>query len=458
MNLWEFIREHLLKNSEQRICENEASLSFEEAAIWAEKFSGRLRGISCCAILCTSEMAAAMALLACFAAKVTALPLSMRYGEAHCKKILDAVDPDAILTDAGGGWNVCLLKGSRYRSPKFPPALIMCTSGTTGKPKGIMLGERSIRTNVSDIAEYFEMDRSDTILIARPLYHCAVLTGEFLTAIVRGAKIRFYSGPFHPAKMAELIGAHQISAFCGTPTLLSLMARLQRKPSANVPKHICISGECMSADTGRNIRAAFPKSRIYHIYGLTEACPRVSYLPPEFFDDFPDCVGVPLKSVSVRVLRRDGKPCRKNEEGILFVKGDNVMSGYYRDPEKTQAVLKNGWLRTGDVALINDRGFLKIRGREDDLIIRAGMNIYPAEIEGTLKEDARVKEVLVYGFRDSFGMQIGMKIAGDFSSADEVKRLCIGALPSFCVPSSVELLDELPKNGSGKIIRGGSPA
>lgn len=453
MKLWNFIKEHMMKNPDRQICENGASLSFEQAAIWAEGFTTKLQGIECCAILCRSEMATALSLLACFAARVTALPLSMRYGEAHCNKILDTISPDAIMMDTNGELTVYRLKNSQYIPPRKHPTLIMCTSGTTGKPKGAMLSERNIMSNVSDIADYFAMDKGDTILIARPLYHCAVLTGEFLTAIVKGTHICFYSDQFNPTKILELIKELKISAFCGTPTLLSMMARFNRGSAAETLKHICISGECMNAEVGLKISAAFPHCHIYHVYGLTEACPRVSYLPPKFFCDHPDCVGVPLKSVSIKILNRAGEPCRPNEEGILYVRGDNIMLGYYHELKKTRAVLKDGWLCTGDVALINDAGFLKIKGRNDDLIIMSGMNIYPAEIEGMLKQDLRVKEVLVYGFRNQFGMQIGMKIAGDFSSVEEVKQFCIKVLPSFQVPSAIELLDELPKNGSGKVIR-----
>lgn len=453
MKLWTFIKEHMMANPTQKICENEAALSFEETVIWAESHARKLKGSHCCAILCSSEMAAAMSLLACFAAEVTAVPLSMRYGEAHCNKILDTVSPDAIIMDTYGEIKVYKITDSQYIAPEEHPALIMCTSGTTGKPKGAMLSEKNIMTNVTDIADYFAIDKSDTILIARPLYHCAVLTGEFLTALLKGTKIRFYSDQFNPTKMLELIKEYKITAFCGTPTLLSIMARFNRNSHAGTLRHICISGECMSAEVGLKIFAAFPTSRIYHIYGLTEACPRVSYLPPENFKDYPDCVGIPLKSVSVKILNQAGELCHENEEGILYVKGDNVMLGYYREPEKTANVLKDGWLCTGDIALINDAGFLKIKGRNDDLIIKSGMNIYPAEIEAALKQDPRIKEALAYGFRNQFGIQIGLKLAGDFDTVEEVKQLCIKVLPSFQVPSAIELLDELPKNGSGKIVR-----
>lgn len=453
MTLWKYIKEKALNNSAQFISENDAKMTFEDIVIWAEIFAKRLNGIKCCAILCSSEMAASMALLACFAAEVTAVPLSMRYGEAHCNKILDTISPDAIIMDTNGEIAVYKLKDSQYIAPDEHPALIMCTSGTTGKSKGAMLSEKNIMTNVSDISEYFQIDTSDTILIARPLYHCAVLTGEFLTAIVRGANIRFYSEQFNPTRMLELIKEYKITTFCGTPTLLSIMAKFNRGTTAQTLKRICISGECMSAELGRKIRAAFPDCNIYHIYGLTEACPRVSYLPPEYFEEYPDCVGIPLKSVSVKLLNQAGLPCNENEEGLLYVKGDNVMLGYYREPEKTSSILRDGWLCTGDIAVINNAGFLKIKGRNDNLIIRSGMNIYPAEIENVLKQDPRVKEVLVYGFHNSFGAQIGMNLVGDFSSAEEVKQLCMKVLPSFHVPTKIELVDELPKNGSGKVIR-----
>ena len=148
-----------------------------------------------------------------------------------------------------------------------------------------------------------------------------------------------------------------------------------------------------------------------------------------------------------------GRLCNENEEGILYVKGDNVMLGYYKEPQRTHEILKDGWLCTGDIATINEAGFLKIKGRSDDLIIKSGMNVYPAEIEGVLKQDPRVREVLVYGFRNQLGTQIGMKLVGDFSSVEEIKQFCIMVLPSYQVPSTIEILDELPKNGSGKIIR-----
>lgn len=441
-------------NLQQEICENNASMTFEQIIVFAEEFSKKLKGIKCCAILCQSEMAASMALLSCFAAGVTALPLSQRYGELHCNKILDAISPDAVITDQNGNFQILYIKDSLYKEPDVPPAIIMCTSGTTGIPKGSMLTETNVITNVSDIALYFDIDKSDTILISRPLYHCAVLTGEFLTALVKGAKIRFYSGTFNPAIVLKMLKEYNITAFCGTPTLLSIMARFKRETNNDFLRHICISGECMSKETGLHIAEAFTNADIYHIYGLTEACPRVSYLPPNKFRKHADCVGVSLRSVSLKILSPEGVPVNANEIGTLWVKGDNVMAGYYNNPEKTNEVIVDGWLCTGDLALFTNEGLLKIKGRADDLIIKAGMNIYPQEVESALRLDSRVKDVFVRGYSDKkLGVQIELNITGDFSGVNEVKELCRCSLPGYQIPTRINLVDEIPKNSSGKIIR-----
>lgn len=454
MKLWQYLKNKMQSHLQQKISENDASMTFEEMIVFAEEFSKKLNGIKCCAILCQSEMAASMALLSCFAAEVTALPLSQRYGELHCNKILDTIGPDAVITDQDGTFQIIYIRDSVYIEPEIHPALIMCTSGTTGVPKGAMLTETNVITNVLDIVLYFNMEKSDSILISRPLYHCAVLTGEFLTALVKGVKIRFYSGTFNPAVVFKMLNEHNISAFCGTPTLLSMMAHFKRKADTDCLKHICISGECMSLETAKQIAKAFPNADIYHIYGLTEACPRVSYLPPHKFKEHGDCVGIPLRSVSLKIVSPEGVPVNANKIGTLWVKGDNVMVGYYNDPKKTAEVIKDGWLCTGDLALLTEDGLLKIKGRGDNLIIKAGMNIYPQEIESALKLDCRVKDVYVYGYTDKkLGVQIVLNISGDFADITEVKDLCRTYLPSYQVPNQIILVDDIPKNGSGKIIR-----
>ena len=454
MKLWKYLRGKMLEYPHQQICEENAVMSYEELVIFAERFAEKLAGETCCAIYCQSEMAAAISLLACFAAGVTAVPLSARYGEKHCNKILRTISPSCVITDAEGEWGVYQITDSAYRVPKQHPALIMCTSGTTGTPKGAMLTEENVLTNVRDICSYFGLDDKDTLLIARPLYHCAVLTGEFLTGLIKGSRIVFHSRPFNPSEIIPLMIRENVTAFCATPTLMELLSRFMRENDREQLKKIVISGECMSEAVGRQIRDAFPKTEIYHVYGLTEACPRVAYMPPHYFDKAPDFVGLPLPSVQIEIRNKDRRVMPMNQDGLLWVRGDNIMAGYYNAPEQTERVLKKGWLCTGDIACQNERGWLKIKGRADDLIIRAGMNIYPQEIETELKKDPRTREVLAYGYADQRGnTQIGLKVVGDFKNEDEVRILCSKLLPPFQMPSKIEIKAELPKNGSGKVIR-----
>lgn len=459
MILWNSLRERMMRNLSQTVCESDAQITFEELIVFAEHFASQIRDESCCAIYCHSEMATAISILACLAAEVTAVPLSPRYGENHTKRILKHISPTSLITDLGGELGIYSISDSEYVVPEKHPAFIMCTSGTTGNPKGVMLGEKGILTNIRDISGYMKISHNDSILIARPLYHSAVLTGEFLTSLYNGVKIVFHSGSFNPPIISELIKRHHISIFCGTPTLISVFARLSENSTKEYLKHIVISGECMSEDTGHKIVRAFPKSMIYYVYGLTEASPRVCYLPPEHFDSSPDCVGVPLATVSIKIIDSSGKKVKNNTPGILWVKGPNIMLGYYNDHELTKAVKQNDWLCTGDIAVRNKKGWLKILGRNDDMIIRAGMNIYPQEIENELMKDNRVREAAAYGYStDAVDKRIGLMISGDFADIKEVKQLCIDTLPVYQIPTKIELLDELPKNESGKIIRRHSDA
>ena len=210
----------------------------------------------------------------------------------------------------------------------------------------------------------------------------------------------------------------------------------------------------MSTSTAKRIRKAFPTTEIHHVYGLTEACPRVSHLPPELFDRYPDCAGIPLNSVKIKITDEDNNEVVTGETGTLWIQGKNVMHGYYKKNRLTKKVLQNGWLCTGDTARITEDGLLQIKGRKDDLIIRAGMNIYPQEIEAEIKKDPRTKEVLVQGIPAAVGgTQIAMKIAGDFKDVHEIRDLCAKVLPSYQIPNKIELVDSIPKNGTGKIIR-----
>ena len=177
----------------------------------------------------------------------------------------------------------------------------MFTSGTTGYPKGAMIQEENLIGNIRDICSYFKIDEKDKILISRPLHHSAVLTGEFLTSLVNGVHIRFFSGKFNPIQLYNIMEDNGITIFCCTPTIIkNIMLILGNKKPLKLKK-IVISGECMSIIDAKSIRKYVGDIEIYSVYGLTEACPRVCYLEPELFDVLCGTVGRPVQSDKIKI-------------------------------------------------------------------------------------------------------------------------------------------------------------
>lgn len=451
--LWTTIKERMLRTPQKTFTEENTSLTYEEAVIYAESLAEKLTG-SCYAVLCKSEMFAGIALLACFAARVTAVPLSYRYGQTHLKRIVDYIHPPAIISDADGGINIVDADTGEYDAPDCSPALIMCTSGTTGSPKGVMLSEANVLNNIYDISEYFDLSESSSILISRPLYHCAVLTGEFLISLFNGINIHFISEPFNPIAIVKYIYQHKINIFCGTPTIMTMIARCFPGDELDSLKVIAVSGECMTEAAAKYMEKAFSKCDVYHVYGLTEASPRVSYLPPSLFNQSPVLIGGPLKSVELLIVDDNGNPVKCGTVGELMVKSPGNMLGYYKQPELTEKALENGWLHTKDLACVDEKGLYEIKGRKDDMIIRSGMNIYPVEIENELKKEEGIFDALAYGYKDkNDATQIGIKVVCSYDSKDKVFDVCRKRLPSYEMPTKIEIVDELPKNGSGKTVR-----
>lgn len=451
----------MMKCPEKTVSEGGREMAYGEIVRYVESMVPLLHG-GIHLIRCESELKTGIALLCCMAAEVTAVPLSERYGEKHCKRIEEAVSASYLITDRDCDAFLAVRKLSGEPTPpelagdgEERVALILYTSGTTGTPKGAMLTEKNLLADLDGIGQYFMTGEEDAILITRPLYHGAVLTGEFLISLMKGMRIVFYPGELNPAEWLEVIRERNISVMGGTPTLLSLFSRFSRRSDkAASLRTLIVSGEKMTRSVAERIRAAFPQAQIYSVYGLTEASPRVSYLPPWLFDTFPESAGLPIAGVRLMIADEDGNELKPGLLGELYVAGNNVMKGYYRNPDATEKVLRNGWLHTGDMAYLDDRGLLNVRCRKDNMIIHAGINIYPSEIENEILCLDGVREALAFGIPDeTCGQRVGLRVAGTGLSADAVLDYCRKHLPPYEVPSEVEILDQLPRNGSGKLLR-----
>lgn len=442
--IYPYIREKLCQHAQQILQDEERTLTYRQALIEAERLAPALTGAKY-GLYCRSELNTAIALLACLAAGRTAVPLSYRYGRIHTDRIARHLSLTHILTDEDGTLEVKqIAPPSPEREDLGDIACILCTSGTTGLPKGVMLSQRNLYTNVTDIEGYFALRDTDALLIARPLYHGAVLTGEFLVGVCKGVRLCFVNSGFHPAGLVERLRTQSASVLCGTPTLFHHISRLAVRERQPLPLRMAaVSGECLTPHVARELRQALPETAVYHVYGMTEAGPRISYLEPELFDSMPCCVGRALPSLTTRI-----------EAGELLLRGGSIMKGYYNDPERTAEVLRDGWLHTGDLADQDAQGRIVIRARKDHMIIRAGMNVYPQAIENVLLGDPRIAEAMVYGVRDASGTQkIHVQVVADRLSRAALLDLCRQQLPAHELPDHVEFVEALPRSASGKLIR-----
>ena len=475
--MWEFIKDCIEKNSSSILFDNDRQISHRELIEIVSLKGDILRKLlppkSKCAVLCEKGLNAAIAILSCWYADLVPIPMSKNYGINHCANIVCLTNPDVIIYDrcidmpfTGMQFNIDthdIIESQIISTPEESlkdVAVIMCTSGTTGTPKGVMITQYGLIKNVENIAAYFDIKKDDTIIIARPLYHCAVLTGEFLLSLFIGLDICFFDEPYNPVSLISCVNKYNVSVLCGTPTLLNHISRcLGRSIYKSTIKAIAISGECSSKKIAENIRNAFPKADIYYVYGLTESAPRVTYLPPKYFDEFYDSVGIPLQETCVKIVDMTNwnHELKDNMHGKVMIKSPSIMKGYYNNEELSKSMFFDGWLFTGDIGYKDDRGFIYILSRADDMIIKAGMNIYPKEIEDIVNEIDVIESCIAYGVRDEDGQHIAIDIVlntmYDNISMKEIIKTLANILPPYKVPSKINIVESIKKNASGKIVR-----
>jgi len=466
-----------MQNKNSMLFDTESNITYAELLYKIKENNDILKKLlpvkSKCAILCEKGLNSAISILSCWYADLIPIPMSKNYGEKYCQNIIDLTNPDVIIFDRnmdlsfeGMYFNITtheiINKQTVLKTEDIlnDVAVIMCTSGTTGTPKGAMITEQGLIKNVENIAVYFNIKKDDTIMIARPLYHCAVFTGEFLVSLYKGLNIRFFDETYNPVSAVNFINENKITVLCGTPTLFNHISMcLMRINYNNSIETIAISGECLSKKVAENIRCAFPNVNIYSIFGLTQPAPRVSYLPPEYFDEYSESVGIPLNDTFVKIV--DAENCERelqnNMHGKIMVKSPSVMKGYYDNEELTKSTLINGWLDTGDIGYKDDNGFIYIVSRADDMIIKAGMNIYPKEIENTINMLDCVDSSVAYGVRDAKGQNIAVDVVlnktSEVINKKDLMKIFSDVLPPYQMPTIMNIVNELKKNASGKVVR-----
>jgi fatty-acyl-CoA synthase len=333
------------------------------------------------------------------------------------------------------------------------------TSGTTGFPKGVMLSSRNVVNNGESLGRGLGYTPEDRLCLCVPLFHCFGCVIGVLGTYTHGACLCPVES-FDPGRVLATIERERCTALYGVPTMF--LAELEHPdfPRADLTslRTGVMAGSLCPEAVMRRVMSDMHLSEITIVYGLTEASPGITQTPRDAcVADRSQTVGIVLPELEVKVVDpATGAPCAACERGELHVRGYNVMKGYYNDPAATRAAIDaDGWLRTGDEASIDERGFVRITGRIKDLIIRGGENISPKEIEDCLREHPGVADAYVYGLPDTFFGEIvaaSVRLREPAArSAEELTLWCAEHLARFKVPKHVRFVTEFPMTASGKI-------
>lgn len=334
-------------------------------------------------------------------------------------------------------------------------AWLFYTSGTTGKSKGAMLSHRNLMAmTVAHLADFDSPDENSSLIHGAPMSHGS---GLYVPPyVLRGARqVVPASGEFDPDEFLDLCERHPgCSAFLA-PTMVARLVQTGRARPANLDT-IVYGGGPMYVESLKKAMAAFGPIFV-QLYGQGESPMTITGLRRQDHEDAPDAVlgsvGYARSGVDVAVLGPGGAPAGIDEIGEIVCRGDVVMSGYWRNPSATEAALRNGWLRTGDMGSFDANGYLTLRDRSKDVVISGGSNIYPREVEEALLEHAAVVEAGVVGAPDEeWGEVVVAFVVGQVSAA-ELDAHLLERIARFKRPKRYEFVDELPKNSYGKVLK-----
>jgi long-chain acyl-CoA synthetase len=335
-------------------------------------------------------------------------------------------------------------------------AVILYTSGTTGKPKGAELTHDNLRRNAEVSRSLHDLGPEDVILGALPLFHSFGQTCSMNAAISRGALLTMLPR-FEPGKALEIIQRDGVTVFMGVPTMYGAMLHDPAREGADLSKlRVCVSGGAsLPVELMREFEEAFG-CIILEGYGLSETSPVASFNHADR-ERKAGSIGTPIEGVEMKVVDDEGNDQPQGEVGEIVIRGHNVMKGYWRRPEETEEAMRGGWFHTGDMAKVDEDGYFFIVDRKKDLIIRGGYNVYPREIEEVLYEHPAIREAAVVGVpHDDLGEEVGAAVVlkdGESVDADDLKAYVKEQVAAYKYPRQVWFVDELPKGPTGKILK-----
>jgi len=337
-------------------------------------------------------------------------------------------------------------------------AAIIYTSGTTGKPKGVTLSHRNLASNTESILAYLGLTREDRCLNVLPFYY-SYGNSVLHTHLAAGATLVLQNNQAYMHVVLSLIKAERITGFPGVPSTFALILNRFKLGNYDLTglRYMTQAGGALAPAHIKRLREELPHVRFFVMYGQTEATARLSYLPPEKLEQKPGSAGIRISGVQLEIRDEHGNPVSHGVVGEIYASGPNVMTGYWNDPQATAEVIKNGWLKTGDMAYMDEEGYVFIQGRRGDIIKSGGHRISPREIEDVIVELDGVAEAVVVGVNDELlGEAIkAIVVAKPGASLDvvTVKTHCLRRLPVYKVPKHIEFGADLPRTPTGKIKR-----
>lgn len=340
-------------------------------------------------------------------------------------------------------------------------AFLQYTGGTTGVAKGAMLTHGNIMTNVFQakwIAEPFIGDHSRTrsAILALPLYHVFALTVNCLLFLELGVTAILITNPRDIEGFVKELKKYRFEAITGVNTLFNALLNNENF------KEVDFSALKLSVGGGMAIQQSVATRwheltgcNIIEGYGMTECSPLIAACPINVVKHN-GTIGVPVPNTDIKIIKDDGSDAKIGEAGELWVKGDQVMQGYWQRPEATSEVLKDGWMATGDIVIMDESYSLRIVDRKKDIILVSGFNVYPNEIEDVVMLNYKVSEAVAIGVPHAVSgetIKIFVVKKDDSLTRDELRNHCRQYLTGYKVPKEIEFRDELPKTNVGKILR-----
>jgi long-chain acyl-CoA synthetase len=336
-------------------------------------------------------------------------------------------------------------------------AVILYTSGTTGKPKGAELTHANLYVNaLTKLETLIQLSADDVILGALPLFHSFGQTAAMNAGLMAGACLTLLPR-FDPLKALQMMERDRVSVFLGVPTMYTAMLGVpagERPDTSSL--RVCISGGAsLPVEVLRAFEGQFG-TKILEGYGLSETSPVASFNHPDR-DRKPGSIGTPIRDVRMRVVDEQDEELPAGEVGEIVIQGPNVMKGYWNRPDATAEAMRGGWFHTGDMAKVDEDGYFFIVDRKKDLIIRGGYNVYPREVEEVLYEHPAVAEAAVVAVPHAeLGEEVGAAVAlkaGAEASPEQLQAFVKERVAAYKYPRHVWLVGELPKGPTGKILK-----